>query len=225
MQNLSIVIPIYNEANIIEDTLKYLFKIFSNHHVEIIIVDGGSTDNSLELIQQLPVTIISSNDRSRAAQMNTGAKVATGDVLLFLHCDTRLPSDTFEQLTEVVNNSWGFFKVKLDGRHWMFRLIEFMINLRSSISKVATGDQCIFIGSKLFNNVKGFKEIPLMEDVELTKRLRMLSKPLIVNKKSETSSRRWQGNGILKTIFLMWQLRLLYFLGVSPKRLAEKYYG
>lgn len=235
---LSIIIPVLNEAASIGENLQHLISNMTQP-VEIIVVDGGSDDNTIEIVRRYDVKLISS-DSGRAKQMNVGAAAASGDMLLFLHSDTILPDifytlgfheSGFSELTLVEQHSdkaqqysqWGFFKIKLDGRHWMYRVIESMINLRSGLTRIATGDQCIFVASEVFDALNGYKDIPLMEDVELSKRLNLLAKPRIIKHAVTTSSRRWEHRGILSTIVLMWRLRFLFFIGVAPKELAKSY--
>lgn len=175
------------------------------------------------LAQQAADTVIVSKP-GRAIQMNSGAELATGDVLLFLHADTILPDDVDDVISAIDGDQfWGRFDVRLSGQQFIFRVIESMMNLRSRLTSVATGDQAIFIHRTLFDRIAGFSEIPLMEDIEISKRLRKISKPLCMKQKVITSSRRWQDKGIVRTILLMWKLRLYYFFGMSPERISRMY--
>jgi rSAM/selenodomain-associated transferase 2 len=225
MPIISIIIPVYNEASVIDFTLKRLLSTLAPFAYEIIVVDGGSTDNTLSIVKKYPVKAFSSKEKSRAAQMNYGARYATGKRLLFLHSDTQLPKEFFTLICKIETMHWGFFRIKLDGRHRLFRLIETMINIRSTLTSVATGDQCMVISKTLFEQLDGFKNIPLMEDIEISKRLRKRYKPIVFKQYAITSSRRWEENGILKTILLMWKLRFYYFIGIPSEKLAKKYYA
>jgi len=227
---LSIIIPVLNEADQIESSLLKLQDI-RNRGVEIIVVDGGSTDASVALAKPLADVVIETDESvattHRARQMNAGAQQATGRILLFLHIDTLLPDQAYRLILGAMElpHVWGRFDVKLSGDHFMFRLIELMMNLRSGLTGIATGDQGIFVTRNAFDQVKGFPDYPLMEDVEISKRLRKLAFPVCVRTKATTSSRRWENNGIIRTILLMWWLRFLYFLGAHPRVLERQYYG
>jgi len=221
MSSLSIVIPVLNEAEKIVSHLKKIRENIANISVEVIVVDGGSVDNTQVLASPYAEKIIAS-EKGRAKQMNAGASVASGDYLLFLHIDTVLPSSAFSFLQKECQ--WGFYRILLSGKAWPFRVIEKMMTWRSSLSRIATGDQCIFVRRELFNAMNGYASISLMEDVDLCKRLRKIAKPLVIKNPVITSSRRWEENGICKTIWLMWYLRLQYFFGVSPEVLVDKYY-
>lgn len=222
---LSIIIPCINEAENITSTLEQLQQARKRGH-EVILSDGGSTDNTLKLADSLIDHCIHSKP-GRALQMNSAAKYASGDVLCFLHADTLAPENIDQIISKALNNSskiWGRFNVKLSGSLWPFRLIELLMNLRSCLSGIATGDQGIFIYRNLFTKLSGFSDIPLMEDIEISKRLRVISKPICIRRnKLITSSRRWEQQGIIRTIALMWLLRLRYFLGAAPSTLAKSY--
>ena len=221
---LSIIIPVLNEARSLQAHLPLLQSARAAGH-EVLLVDGGSTDEGLSLAAPLVDKIVRS-PAGRAAQMNAGAAQASGDVLLFLHVDTRLPEGAIALLQQAFVQpavQWGRFDVRLSGAHRAFRLIETMINLRSRVSGVATGDQALFLRAGLFHAIGGFPAIPLMEDVAITKTLRRLSRPLCLRERVTTSSRRWEQHGIVRTVLLMWWLRLLYVCGMSPARLRDMY--
>lgn len=224
---LSIIIPVCNEADTIGKNLQCLRDTISllagvPPLLEIIVVDGGSTDSTVALARPYVDTIIQAK-KGRASQMNAGAAQATGTFLLFLHADTRLPSKAFSFLSS--NHQWGFYRVLLSGKAWPFRIIEAMINWRSCITQIATGDQCLFIRRHCFVSMQGFANIPLMEDIEISKRLRKQCAAYIIDEPVITSSRKWEQKGIVNTVLLMWYLRGLYFLGVSPHYLVKKYYS
>lgn len=222
---LSFIIPCLNEAENIVETLLPLQSLRQRGH-EIILSDGGSNDNTIQLSQNLIDHCIHSA-AGRSTQMNNGAKAASGDILCFLHADTIASEFIDEQILSSLHgakNIWGFFNIKLSGYSWQFRIIEWLINKRSCLSHVATGDQGIFVSRDSFNKLSGFLDIPLMEDIELSKRLRKISKPLCIkNQPLITSSRRWQKHGIMRSVLLMWQLRLRYFLGTPAATLARAY--
>ena len=225
---LTIIIPVLNEADQIEQSLQKL-QIMRNRGVEIIVVDGGSHDASVALAEPLADLVISSGEEishNRARQMNIGAYYATGRIFLFLHSDTYLPEEAYKLVLSAMElpHVWGRFDVKLTGQHFMFRIIEMMMNLRSGLTGIATGDQGIFVTRNAFEKIKGFPDYPLMEDVEISKRLRRLAFPVCLKDKAITSSRRWEKNGIFRTIGLMWWLRFLYFMGAHPRVLVSQYY-
>ena len=220
---LSIIIPTLNEAKCIEETLGVL-QPYRSENLEIIVVDGGSQDNTLALANSLADLSLKSI-RGRANQMNFGASKADGEYLMFLHADTRVPKNAFESLRNTLSYgaTWGRFDVALSGNQHPLRMVELLINWRSRWSGIATGDQAIFVKSDVFKHVGGFLEIPIMEDIALSKKLKKIANPNCINEKVISSSRRWETHGILRTITLMWLLRLKYFLGVDPAQLAEKY--
>jgi len=221
---ISIIIPVLNEAGHLEEVLKQALG-FQDEELELIVVDGGSNDDTVAVAKRHTGQVVVS-DRGRAKQMNAGADVANGDILLFLHADTVLSIDSCELIKSKISNDhhqWGRFDVRLSGDNKLFRIIEFFINWRSRISSIATGDQAIFVCRKLFDEIGGFPEMPLMEDIEISKRLKRVSKPICITSAVITSTRRWEEHGILRTVLLMWQLRFLYFIGVSPERLIKHY--
>ncbi|HET7232592.1 MAG TPA: TIGR04283 family arsenosugar biosynthesis glycosyltransferase [Longimicrobium sp.] len=221
---LSIIIPVLNEAPGIAETLGALQPLRARG-CEVIVADGGSTDGSAEIARALADRVVSS-PRGRACQQNAGAGEAHGDVLLFLHADTRLPEDADRLVTDGLRASgrgWGRFDVRLTGRHPMLRVIERMIGVRSRLSGIATGDQAIFVRRDWFARAGGFPHLPLMEDVALSKALKRLGPPLCLHETVVTSSRRWEERGVWRTMALMWRLRLEFWLGADAEKLAERY--
>ena len=222
LSSVSVIIPVLNEKTNIQVLLHQL----NGSGAEVIVVDGGSTDGSLETIKGFQIKVIESAP-GRSTQMNAGATLATGDILLFLHADTRVP-DTWQSDLEGIAETdakWGRFDIRFDSVHPMLVLIALTMNLRSRLSSVCTGDQAMFVRRDTFARLGGFADIPLMEDIEISKRLRSISAPCCLDSKVTTSSWRWQANGIWRTILLMWWLRLQYFFGVSPARLVKQYYS
>ena len=220
---ISIIIPVINEEVNLAGTLEHLQFIRQQGH-EIVVVDGGSKDNSFMLAQEGADIVIAAKP-GRAIQMNSGAEVASGDVFLFLHADTVLPDSVLTILEENVLTEWmwGRFDVRLSSNKFVYRVIEFLMNLRSRLTSIATGDQAIFISRSLFLKVGGFPEIVLMEDIEISRCLKVIIKPICLEQKVITSSRRWEKKGVISTVFLMWKLRLYYFFGVSPNKLKQLY--
>ena len=222
---ISIIIPVLNEATLIADTLLSLQSLRAAGH-ELIVVDGGSTDGSGKLSQPFADQVIRS-PRGRSRQMNEGAKSANGEILLFLHADAFLPNGADRMIIQRMigkKKVWGRFDVKLSGKHPLLRIIQLLMNLRSRLSGIATGDQGIFVRREFFEMVGGFPDIDLMEDIALSKILKKYDRPLCLWQRVLTSSRRWKQKGILRTILLMWFLRLAYFFKVDPKRLTKLYY-
>jgi rSAM/selenodomain-associated transferase 2 len=220
---LSIVIPVLNEAHGIETTLHALAAL-RQRGVEVLVVDGGSTDYTPELAQQHASTVLTA-PRGRARQMNAGAAQARGAVLLFLHADTQLPPDADRLVLEAIESEavWGRFDVRITGTAWMLRVVAALMNARSRWSGIATGDQAVFVRRDVFERLGGFPDQPLMEDIELSKRLRQAHRPACLHAKVATSGRRWESRGVWRTIFLMWCLRWRYWRGETPERLAEAY--
>tara|TARA_R110002110_G_scaffold153886_1_gene347541 strand:+ start:97824 stop:98510 length:687 start_codon:yes stop_codon:yes gene_type:complete len=221
--SLSFVIPVLNEVLRIGPLLAALERDFPA--AQRIVVDGGSSDDTVAAAMA-GATQLLLGEAGRAAQMNLGARVASGDYLLFLHADSQ-PQFAADALGRVLQLEprWGFFPLRLDGRRAVFRVLERAINRRSRCSGIGTGDQMLFLRRDLFLACGGFASIPLMEDVELSKRLRRQVRPLVPALVVETSARRWEQRGLLRTVLQMWGLRLAYALGVSPQRLWRIYYG
>ena len=216
---LSIIIPTLNEATGICATLEALAPLRGRGH-EVIVVDGGSTDGTPEVSSALCDLLLRST-RGRGLQMNVGAANASGDALLFLHADTRLPPHADALVTEALaKHCWGRFDVEIEGRHPLLRVIACAMNLRSRLTGIATGDQAIFVRREAFG---GFPEIALMEDIAFSRSMKRLGRPACLRGPARTSGRRWESRGVLRTMVLMWRLRLLYFCGARPERLARLY--
>ena len=217
------MVPVLDEAAVIGAALEALRPLRERGH-EVIVADGGSTDGTREHAAPGADRVLAA-PRGRARQMNAGAEVATGDVLVFLHADTKLPPEADRAVFEALGPraGWGSFAVRLSGVHPAFRVIERMISLRSRLSGIATGDQAIFVARDLFRSAGGFADIALLEDVELCRRLRRIARPVRPRAPVVTSSRRWEAGGIARTIALMWWIRGAYALGASPDRLARHY--
>jgi rSAM/selenodomain-associated transferase 2 len=189
------------------------------------VVDGGSTDDTATLAKPFADSIVMSQ-RGRAVQMNAGAVQAHGSVLLFLHADTQLPEDADRLVFDGFADSgraWGRFDVTINGRHPLLPVIAAFMTTRSRLTGIATGDQAIFVTRRAFNAAGGFPEIALMEDIELSRRLKRISPPLCLRARVTTSARRWERRGVMRTILLMWRLRLAYFFGAKPESLARRY--
>lgn len=220
----SIVIPVLDEAAGIVDCLAALAPLRTAS--EIIVVDGGSVDGTRALAAPPRADRVIDTARGRARQMNAGAAAALGEVLVFLHADTRLPARALESMRAALERgaAWGRFDVAITGRHPLLRVVAAFMNLRSRITGIATGDQAVFVRRAEFQAVGGFPEIALMEDIALAARLKRRTRPACLKARVTTSGRRWERNGVLRTIALMWWLRLAYFLGADPDRLARLYY-
>lgn len=220
---LSIIIPVINEAGQIALKLHALQTL--RNRCQLLLVDGGSNDRSAEIAKPLVDQVLHS-PRGRARQMNCGAARAQADVLLFLHADTRLPDNAVNLIMQAAADGyhWGRFDIGFDNPQPIFRLIAFMMNRRSRLTGIATGDQALFITRQAFQAVAGFPDIALMEDIAISTRLKKLGRPCCIDAKVVTSARRWQQQGVFRTILLMWRLRLHYFFGADPNDLAARYY-
>jgi rSAM/selenodomain-associated transferase 2 len=219
---LSIVMPVLNEAADIAATLAALAPLRAAG-AELIVVDGGSHDGTPSLCVHAADAVLTS-PAGRATQMNTGARRASGAGLLFLHADTKLPADAMALIAQALTErAWGRFDVRIVGRSPMLPIVAALMNFRSRWSGIATGDQALFVRRDCFDAVGGFPEQPLMEDIELSQRLRRFGRPACLRARVRTSGRRWDSRGAWRTILLMWRLRFLYWLGVPAERLARAY--
>ena len=214
-QRLSVVVPALNEAAGIRAALEALAPLRARGH-EVIVVDGGSTDGTAQLAAGLCDRLLVTA-RGRALQMNAGARAARGEMLVFLHADTRLPADFVIPEASL----WGRFDVRIEGRNPLLRVVAWSMNLRSRLTGIATGDQAMFVRRERF---PGFPEIALMEDIALSRLLKRRGRPTCLRDKVVTSGRRWEARGVLRTMVLMWRLRLMYFLGARPEDLARIYH-
>ena len=221
---LSIIVPCLDEAQGISGALSALAPLRARG-AEVIVVDGGSGDGTPERAAPFADLVIAA-PRGRASQMNAGAARARGETLLFLHADSLLPDAADALIVEGLNRSrrgWGRFDVVIAGRHPLLRVVERLMNLRSRLTGIATGDQAIFATRSLFTAVGGYPEIALMEDIALSKHLKQYGPPLCLRHRLTTSGRRWEKHGVLSTILRMWRLRLAYWLGADPRKLAMRY--
>ena len=229
---LTIVVPVLNEAATLVARLRALQPLRA-HGARVVVADGGSTDATLALAHQYADLALLA-PRGRGAQMNAGAAASrraatdpngTADILLFLHADTALPQRADHWIQQALQGGavWGRFDVRIDSPRPVFRVIERLMNLRSHWSGVATGDQALFVRRAAFEAVGGFEDIALMEDIALSGALRRLSRPACLRQRVTTSARRWEQHGVWRTVLLMWRLRVAYFCGADPARLALQY--
>lgn len=227
---ISIVIPAYQEGAALIESLDKLYQVCQPG--ECIVVDASDTAEFEVLKMQVAkrfndvnLRIVKANHKGRASQMNQGALMSKGSSILFLHADTVLPDGAMQIIQQGLDAGcdWGRFNVRFDNKHWPYRMIAAMMNLRSCSTGIITGDQAMFMTRAAFDLVGGFDEIPLMEDIGMSKKLKRVSAPLCIKQQVLTSARRWENRGIVKTILLMWWLRFSYWLGVSPNTLANWY--
>lgn len=218
-----IVVPVLNESATLAEQLSRL-KVLREQGAEVVLVDGGSADNTRELVRAAGFMLIDS-ERGRALQMNAGARAVSSDVLIFLHADTRLPTGALLQVEQHLrrDRQWGRFDVQITGASAWLAVIACLMNIRSRLTGIATGDQTLFMTREAFDTVGGFPVQPLMEDIEMSKRLKRLSPPVCLSARVETSGRRWEQHGVWKTILLMWRLRWAYWRGTPASELARLY--
>ncbi len=222
--SLSIVIPVLNEAT----RLGHLLPALIAQSDELVVADGGSSDGSADLARRLGARVVACERPGRALQMNAGAAVCSGDALVFLHADVELPEGWRDDVEAALRSghSWGRFDVHLQSERPLVRLVARAMNVRSRLTGIATGDQVIFLSRQAWQRVGGFPPIALMEDVEISRRLkRIAGRPACLRARVKVSARRWHERGVGRTILLMWSLRVLYWAGVSPDLLHRWYYG
>lgn len=220
---IAIIIPVLDEAATLVERLSAL-QAWRAAGAEIIVVDGGSHDASRQLAAPLATAVITAR-RGRARQMNAGAAQTPREILVFLHADTVLPADAPDHIAAAIDGGacWGRFDVRIEGRLRSLALVAALMNWRSRLTGIATGDQAMFVTGAAFARVGGFPEQPLMEDIVLSRRLRALAWPACLRARVTTSGRRWERHGLWRTIFMMWWLRLRFFLGARPADLARDY--
>jgi rSAM/selenodomain-associated transferase 2 len=220
---ISVIVPVLNEAAGLPEMARH-WRELAEGGAEVLVVDGGSADATAELAEAAGFAVLAAPP-GRAAQMNHGARRAVGSALLFLHADTRLPENALELMGNGLGSRhcWGRFDVRIEGRPPLLRVVAALMNLRSRLTGIATGDQALFMTRQAFEAVRGFPDQPLMEDIEISARLKRLTPPLCLAAKATTSGRRWESQGVLRTIVRMWCLRLAYGLGVPAGTLARAY--
>ena len=221
-----IILPIFNEAEHCPKIIRLLRRYQERGAARAVVVDGGSADGGAQTLAEAGLEVIAA-PRGRARQMNAGARYAQADVYWFLHADCVPPPQALQRITDSVERGcgWGRFDVRLSGQHWAFRVIEFMMNRRSRLTRVATGDQGIFVTARCLRDIGGIPDIALMEDIALSKRLRRRARCACIREKILVSSRKWERQGIIRVTLMMWWLRLRYVLGADPAALARVYYG
>lgn len=217
---LCIIVPVLDEAEHLADALAAL-QPFRQRGARLVVVDGGSTDDTLA-VASVHADLAFVAPRGRASQMNAGAAACPPDLLLFVHADTRLPSNADELVRDAVSGPlrWGRFDVRIASRRWMLRIVEWGMNLRSRWIDIATGDQCLFVRGDLFDAVGGFPDIALMKDIAISRALKRHGPPARLRERVDASARRWEREGVWRTIPLMWRLRAAFFFGADPRRLA-----
>ena len=220
--DFSIIIPTLNEEKTLHACLSALQAL--RYNCEVIIVDGGSIDNTRQIAAPLADKLLTSTT-GRALQMNNGASQAAGSVLIFLHADTYLPENALPLIAKHINKNaqWGRFDIQLSGKPFMLKVIARMMNWRSRLTGIATGDQVIFVTRRAFEQAGCYPAISLMEDIALCTALKKIGSPICLKAKVISSGRRWERNGVYKTMLLMWYLRWRYYFGADPQTLADLY--
>ena len=223
---ISIIIPVFNESRRINATIDHLYYLDWNGDLEIIVVDGNTEGDTVNTISRAGVKKII-GEKSRGSQMNQGAAVANGDILLFLHADTRLSHDALNQIVAATKQHdvvGGAFDLGINSERKAFRAIELIASTRSRLTRIPCGDQAIFFKKRFFDQIGGYSNIPIMEDVELMQRVKKAGKKIkIVSRKVQTASRRWEKEGIVYCTLRNWSIRTLYLLGVPPEKLKKFY--
>ena len=220
---LLVVMPVLNEAASLAESLRALQPL-RRRGASLVVVDGGSTDGSVAIADPLADRTLSAA-RGRASQMNAGAAAQLCRVMLFLHADTRLPDGADERILEAIaeGHAWGRFDVRIDSDRPSLRLVGWLMNLRSRLTGIATGDQAVFMTGAAFRAAGGFPALALMEDIEMSRRLKRIARPACLRARVLTSARRWEQGGVWRTVWLMWRLRAAYSFGADPARLARRY--
>lgn len=220
---LGIVMPVLDEAGTLAPRLRALQPL-RRRGVQLVVVDGGSQDGTPAIAREHADLVLQA-PRGRAAQMNAGAAACAAEVLLFLHADTALPeqADALVRRATRGASAWGRFDVRIDSPRWPLRLVERLMNHRSRWTGIATGDQALFVRRELFDRIGGFPDLPLMEDIALSRALKRHGRPVCLHERVTTSARRWERHGVWRTVLLMWRLRAAYFLGADPRQLAIRY--
>ena len=224
MSKLSIVIPVLNEEKFLTRNQEMFTCLLKDGH-EILVVDGGSQDNSLKTAYELGCRVFSTR-ASRGHQLHYGAERSKHELLLFLHADTLLPLNAAQAIVQTLskpNQHWGRFNIRFSNSRLVFRIIAWLMNKRSCLTSIVTGDHAMFIRRECYFNCGGYSDIPIMEDVEFCSRLKKNKAPACLSDEVITSSRRWEQKGICCTVLMMWKLRLMFFFGVSPEKLVKLY--
>jgi rSAM/selenodomain-associated transferase 2/rSAM/selenodomain-associated transferase 1 len=220
---LAIVVPVLNEAATLAVRLQALAPL-RERGAELLVVDGGSSDGTPAIAQPHADRVLKA-PRGRASQLNAGAAATSAEVLLFLHADTQLPANADQLIRQALQRGhrWGRFDVRIDGRHPLLPMVAWFMNRRSRLTGIATGDQAVFVQRRLFESVGGFAPMPLMEDIDLSQRLKTIEAPACLRERATTSGRRWDQHGFWRTVLLMWRLRAAHALGLDVHTLALRY--